>query len=121
MPEPIEETRRNAIEQCRKIFKAYRARRQPLAVAMSYEYAMARLWHIETGKPLPPYSDGTNKVDGVQKMQSQGLTPARPGFRRRVIESAHNPPVGDGLKQLRDAWYAAGRPEVCLDEIRSSK
>jgi hypothetical protein len=93
MAEPIEETRRKAI----KAAKFY-AGRKPLICQLKYNYAMARLWHIENGIPLPPCSNGNYTDDG-------GGVPI---------------PQGNGNRQLMNAWIAAGKPEVCRDEIMRS-
>jgi hypothetical protein len=119
MAEPIGETRRKAIEQCRQILRA--GGRRSLSADIAYEYAMARLWHIETGRPLPPFSNGNYKVDSTQRMSSLGLRPARSRFRQRVIRSALGEPlIDEGNRRLREASVAAGKPEVCREEITST-
>lgn len=66
MAEPIEETRRKAIEVCQH----YGGQTTNLFAQLKYERSMARLWHIETGRPLPPFSNGNYDADKTIKSRS---------------------------------------------------
>src|SRR6516162_1375132 len=87
----FDEIRRRAIEQCRRTYG-----RRDLASLLKFEAAMARLWHIETGRPLPP----------ALVRQSQPFQTTDPLEFRRAE------------RELHDAWLATGKLEVCLAEIR---
>lgn len=53
MAEPIEVTKEKALRQ-----RAAALQRRTLDQKMAYTYAQARLWHIDTGRPLPRFSNG---------------------------------------------------------------
>jgi hypothetical protein len=93
MAESIEETRRKSEALLKRCYEAGVIVRNgkpvggPLPAQLAYEFATARLWHIEHGVPLPPFSNGNYSNAMADDVASPEM---------RLINEGH--------RQLREAW-----------------